>query len=144
MESHEVLSGIPRCHIPADKQTGLTEAQRIIDSLAHSATIVEFVDGSNRGTSCGCAWIVFRGSVELRKGSAGLPLDWDINSCELLVILSLLRDILALSPRDVLVLSGIQVAVKALRDMESSAKKKAYTRTHPVLPVRPAVPAHRT
>jgi len=35
-------------------------------------------------------------------------------------ILSLLRDILALSPRDVLVLSDSQVPVKALRDMECS------------------------
>jgi len=120
MESHEVLSGTQRFHIPADKQTGLTEGQRTIDSLAHSATMVGFVDGSNRGTGCGCAWIAFRGSVELRKGSAGLPLDWDINSCELFAILSLLRDILALSPRDVLVLSDSQVAVKALRDMECS------------------------
>ena len=35
-------------------------------------------------------------------------------------ILSLLRDILALSPRDVLLLSDSQVPVKALRDMECS------------------------
>jgi len=47
--------------------------------------------------------VAYRGSVELRKGFAGLPVNWDINSCELFAILSVLLDMLALLYKDVVV-----------------------------------------
>ena len=60
--------------------------------------------------------------MELRKGSAGLLVNWDINSCELFAILSLLPDMLALPYKDVVVLSDSQMAIKALSDMQRAGE----------------------
>jgi len=40
--------------------------------------------------------------------------------------------------------NGKREREEALLLLDTSAKNKAYTRTHPVLPVRPAVQGHRT
>jgi len=120
MVSTEVLDVLPRCHIAPDKETGAAEGLRIIDSLSATSTIVGFVDGSNKGTACGCAWIAYSGSVVLRSGSCSLPAEWDINSCELMAIVSLLRDLLPLSPRPLALFSDSQFAVGAIRSMQSS------------------------
>jgi len=84
MHSDKQLSTVPRCHIATDKVIGETEGWKIISSLALLPTVVAFVDGSNRGTGCGCAWVAYVGSTQIRLGWANLPADWDINSCELM------------------------------------------------------------
>jgi len=91
------VDAIPRSHIAPDKDTRATEGRCIIDSLSLTPTIIGFVNCSNQGTRCGCAWIAYAGHSMVRNGSCGLPVDWDINSCQLLVILSLLPDLLPLT-----------------------------------------------
>jgi len=149
MESTEVLATVPRFHIAPDKETGMREAEGIIASLETSDTVVGFVDGSNKGTGCGCAWVGFRRAVMIRSGSCGLPVDWDINSCELFAILSLLRDMIPLSPRDMVVFSDSQFVVMAIQEMrnvgESSGIWQAFApllSQIPNLTVR-WIPGHR-
>jgi len=55
LHSDERMSPTPKCHIAPDKVIGESEGRRIISSLAEQPTIVAFVDGSNKGTGCGCA-----------------------------------------------------------------------------------------
>jgi len=119
MDSDETLDLLPRCHIPPDKVTGEAEGRRIVDSLSRTSTVVGFVHGSKGGTGCGCAWIAYAGCSVLRQGSCSLPVMWDINSCELFAILSLLRDLLPLAPCSLVIFSDSQIAVRTIRDMQN-------------------------
>ena len=116
--STERLTTDPRCFVAPDKAIGELEGRQIIKSLESTQTVVAFVDGSNKGTGCGCAWVAYKGHTEIRIGSARLPDDWNINSCELFAILSLLRDLVALRHPSLAVFSDSQFAVKAIRDMQ--------------------------
>jgi len=120
MTSFEVMSGTQLSAIAPDKETAKVEGMRLICDLALGSGMVGFVDGSNKGTGCGCAWIAYVGLVEVRGGSCGLPAEWDIDSCELFAILSLLRDILGLSPRFVTMFTDSQTAIRMIRGASSS------------------------
>jgi len=119
MHSDERMSTTLNCHIAPDNIIGKSEGRSIISSLAEQPTIVAFVDGSNKGTGCGCAWVAYGGSTQIRIGSANLPADWDINSCELIAIVSLLRDLLALPRSPLVVFSDSQFSIGQIRDMKS-------------------------
>jgi len=138
IDSDAVLTTTPQFHCAPDKDTGLSESQNIIASLASSPTLVGFVDGSNKGTGCGCAWAAYRGRVELRLGSSGLPPDWDIDTCELFAILSFLRDILALRPKDVVLFTDSQAAITMLRAMRNTGTTSGIW--HAFAPILSLVP----
>jgi len=120
MTSLEVMSGTQTYTIAPDKETARVEGLNLIDTLAAGSDMVGFVDGSNKGTGCGCAWVAYVGLVQMRSGSCGLPADWDIDSCELFAILSLLRDILALSPRFVTIFTDSQTAIRMISGASNS------------------------
>ena len=77
-----------------------------------------------------------------------MPLDWDINSCELMAILSLLRDLMALSPREITIFSDHQIVVKPIRDMQDTGSSSGIWHAFaPVLSrfpsiVLPWIPGH--
>jgi len=118
ISSNEVLVSAPRFHIADSKEKGLGEGIKLIESLTTGDIIVEYVDRSNKDTSCGCAWSASRGKVELRLYSCGLPASWDIDMCELFAIFSLLRDIIALSPRSMVIFTDSQSAIKMIWGMQ--------------------------
>ena len=121
MSSIEWLDTVPTFHIAPDKDTGLREGLLQINALAATDTVVGYVDGSHRGSGCGCACAAYRGCSELQLDSCqcGLPKNWDIDSCELFAILSLVRDVLALVPRRIVIFTDSQGAIKMLRNMKN-------------------------
>ena len=61
MTSLEVLSGTQMYTIAPNKEMAKVEGLRLIDTSTLGSEMVGFVDGSTKGTGCGCVWVAYVG-----------------------------------------------------------------------------------